>query len=94
MDKGWEKVADISKGYNAVSKIRGKSCMPGKNQFCEANSAMDILELFTICEAVAAPHSLQGGANAVEFVWLLYKNEVVLHSREMLPTEFRGSHLL
>lgn len=39
---------------------------------------MDILESFAICEA---PHSLEGGANAFEFVCPLYKNEVVLHSK-------------
>lgn len=42
--------------------------MAGKEQFCEADTAMAILESFVVCEDMAATHSLQGGANAFEMV--------------------------
>lgn len=42
--------------------------MAGKEQFCEADTAMAILESFAVCESMPAAQSLQGGANAFEMV--------------------------
>lgn len=42
--------------------------MAGKEQFCEADTAMAILESFAVCEDIPAAHSLQGGANPFEMV--------------------------